>query len=58
MQPARRIEKTGQLRIAFRELTPPNGIQQEVEATLAAVQAGKNANVIRQATNSKSRYAD
>jgi hypothetical protein len=45
VRPARRMKKTGQLRIAFRELVPPDGIQQKVEGTLAAVQAGKNANV-------------
>jgi len=63
VQPARRMKKPGQLRIAFRELVPPDGIQQKVEATLAAVQAGKNANVKldsesgAEATNSKTRYA-
>ena len=44
-QPARHMKKNGQLRIAFRELIPPDGVQQKVEATLAAVQAGKDANV-------------
>ena len=57
------MKKNGQLRIAFRELTPPDCIAQKVEATLAAVQAGKDANVKldaesgAEATNSKTRYA-
>ena len=62
VQPARRMKKNGQLRIEFRELVPPDGIQQKVEATLEGVQAGKNANVKldseggAEATTSKSRY--
>jgi hypothetical protein len=62
VQPARRIKKNGQLRIEFRELVPPDGVQQKVEATLEGVQAGKNANVKldseggAEATTSKSRY--
>jgi hypothetical protein len=62
VQPARRMKKNGQLRIEFRELLPPDGVQQEVEATLEGVQAGKNANVKldseggAEATTSKSRY--
>jgi hypothetical protein len=62
VQPARRMKKNGQLRIEFRELVPPDGVQQKVEATLEGVQAGKNANVKldseggAEATTSKSRY--
>jgi len=62
VQPARRMKKNGQLRIEFRELLPPDGVQQKVEATLEGVQAGKNANVRldseggAEATTSKSRY--
>ncbi|MBZ5666443.1 MAG: hypothetical protein LAO30_17750 [Acidobacteriia bacterium] len=61
-QPARRMKKNGQLRIAFSELVPPDGIQQKVVTTLEGVQAGKNANVKldseggAEATTSKSRY--
>ena len=60
--PARRLKKNGQLRIAFSELVPPDGIEQKVVATLEGVQAGKDANVKldseggAEATTSKSRY--
>jgi hypothetical protein len=62
VRPARRMKRNGQLRIEFRELVPPDGIQQKVEATLEGVQAGKNANVRldseggAEATTSKTRY--
>ena len=61
-QPARRMKKNGQLRIAFSELVPPYGIEQKVVSTLEGVQAGKDANVKldseggAEATTSKSRY--
>jgi hypothetical protein len=61
-QPARRMKKNGQLRIAFSELVPPDGIEQKIVSTLEAVQAGKDANVKldseggAEATTSKSRY--
>jgi hypothetical protein len=61
-QPARRMKKNGQLRIAFSELTPPDGIEQKIVSTLQGVQAGKDANVKldseggAEATTSKSRY--
>jgi hypothetical protein len=60
--PARHRKKNGQLRIAFQELIPPDGVQQKVEATLEAVQAGKDANVKldseggAEATTPKTRY--
>src|SRR5712692_6471818 len=60
--PARRLKRNGQLRIAFSELVPPDGIEQNVVATLEGVQAGKDANVkldsegSAEATTSKSRY--
>ncbi|PYX34094.1 MAG: hypothetical protein DMG80_03570 [Acidobacteria bacterium] len=62
VQPARRLKKNGQLRIAFLELVPPDGLEQKVHATLEGVQAGKDANVKldseggAEATTSKSRY--
>ena len=62
VQPARHMKKNGQLRIEFRELVPPDGVEQKVEATLEGVQAGKNANVKldseggAEATTSKTRY--
>ena len=61
-QPAGRMKKNGQLRIAFTELVPPDGVEQKVVSTLEGVQAGKNANVKldseggAEATTSKSRY--
>jgi hypothetical protein len=61
-QPARRMKKNGQLRIAFSELIPPDGIDQKIVSTLEGVQAGKDANVKldseggAEATTSKSRY--
>jgi len=62
VQAARRMKKNGQLRIEFRELVPPDGVEQKVEATLEGVQAGKNANVKldseggAEATTPKTRY--
>ncbi len=61
-QPARRMKKNGQLRVAFSELTPPDGIEQKIVSTLQGVQAGKDANVKldseggAEATTSKTRY--
>jgi hypothetical protein len=61
-QPAGRMKKNGQLRIAFTELVPPDGVEQKVVSTLEGVQAGKNASVKldseggAEATTSKSRY--
>ena len=61
-QPARRMKRNGQLRIAFSELVPPDGIEQKVVSTLQGVQAGKDANVKldseggAEATTPKSRY--
>src|SRR5713101_113941 len=62
VQPTRRLKRNGQLRIAFLELVPPDGVEQKVHATLEGVQAGKDANVKldseggAEATTSKSRY--
>jgi len=62
VQPARRMKKNGQLRIAFEKLTPPDGIAEKVEATLEGVQSGKDANVKldseggAEATTPKTRY--
>ena len=61
-QPAGRMKKNGQLRIAFTELVPPDGVEQKVVSTLEGVQAGKNASVKldseggAEATTPKSRY--
>jgi hypothetical protein len=62
VQPARRMKKNGQLRIAFQKLIPPDGIQEKVEATLEGVQSGKDAHVKldseggAEATTPKTRY--
>ena len=63
VQPARRMKKNGQLRIAFHQVALPDGIERKVQAALVGVQAGKDGNVKldseggAEATNSKSRYA-
>jgi hypothetical protein len=44
-QPARPLKKNGQLRVTFRELVPPDGVAEKIEATLQAVEAAKNGNV-------------
>ena len=62
VQPARRLGRNGQLRIAFHELVLPDGIQQKVDASLVGVQAGEGEHVTldseggAQATSSKRRY--
>jgi hypothetical protein len=62
VQPARHLSRNGQLRPVFHELTPPDGVQEKVEASLAAVEAGKAANVKldseggAEATTPKTRY--
>jgi hypothetical protein len=62
VQPARRMKKNGQLRVAFQQLIPPDGIAEKVEATLEGVQSGKDANVKldseggAEATTPKTRY--
>ncbi|HEY6466347.1 MAG TPA: hypothetical protein VIY69_10175 [Candidatus Acidoferrales bacterium] len=45
VRPARRLNKNGQLRVAFHELRLPDGVPQAIEANLQSVQAGKSANV-------------
>jgi hypothetical protein len=63
VQPARRMKKNGQLRIAFHQVVLPDGVEQKVQAALVGVQAGADGNVKldseggAEATNSKSRYA-
>jgi hypothetical protein len=39
--PARRLGRNGQLRILFREVAPPNGIEQKVETNLEGVAVAK-----------------
>ncbi|HKV49316.1 MAG TPA: hypothetical protein VJN69_14580 [Candidatus Acidoferrales bacterium] len=62
VRPARRLNRNGQLRVAFHELRLPDAVPQEIEANLESVQAGKSANVKldseggAQATTPKTRY--
>ncbi len=42
VQPAHRFHHNGQLRIVFRELVPPDGIEQRVVVGVEGVQAGKD----------------
>jgi hypothetical protein len=61
-RPARRLKKNGQLRVTFRELTPPDGVAEKIQATLETVEAAKNGNVKldaeggAEATTPKTRY--
>jgi type IV secretory pathway VirB10-like protein len=45
VKPARRLHHNGQLRIAFRQIVPPDGVPQGVMASLEGVQAGRDGNV-------------
>ena len=62
VRPARNFHRNGQLRIIFREITPPNSAQQKIEGSLEGVEAGNNANLSldseggAQATTPKTRY--
>jgi len=62
VQPARHMSRNGQLRMVFHELRLPDGVEQKVEASVAAVRAGKADNVKldpeggAQATTPKTRY--
>jgi len=41
VSPARRLGRNGQLRILFREVAPPNGIERKVETNLEGVAVAK-----------------
>ncbi len=45
VQPARRMAKNGQLRILFREVAPPDGVEQKVETSLEGVAVAKGENL-------------
>jgi type IV secretory pathway VirB10-like protein len=45
VEAARRMSRNGQLRVVFHELSLPSGVQQRVDATLAAIQASKDDNL-------------
>jgi hypothetical protein len=62
VRPARKFSRNGQLRIVFRQVVPPNGIQQAVEASLegVAVEKGEHLSLDSeggaQVTTPKTRY--
>ncbi|HEY6253745.1 MAG TPA: hypothetical protein VI685_27635, partial [Candidatus Angelobacter sp.] len=62
VRPARRLHHNGQLRIAFRQIVPPDGIAQTVVASLEGVQAGQENHVTldseggAEASTPKTRY--
>ncbi len=62
VRPARNFHRNGQLRIIFREITPPNSARQKIEGSLEGVEAGDNANLSldseggAQSTTPKTRY--
>lgn len=59
---ARRFGRNGQLRISFRQVVPPDGMEQEIQSTLEGVEAAKGENLAldseggAQVKTSKSRY--
>lgn len=59
---ARRFGRNGQLRIAFRQVSPPEGLQLEIQSTLQGVEAAKGENLAldseggAQVKTSKTRY--
>jgi type IV secretory pathway VirB10-like protein len=62
VRPASRFHHNGQLRIIFRELVPPDGIQQRIVSNLESVQSGKSEHITldseggAEATSPKTRY--
>ena len=62
VRPARKLNRNGQLRIAFRQVVPPGGIQQAVNASLAGVAVEKGEHLTldseggAQVTTPKTRY--
>lgn len=61
-RPARRFNRSGQLRIVFHELVPPNGIQQKLEASLEGVEVSNGEHLTldseggAQVTSPRTRY--
>ena len=45
VRPARRFARNGQLRIAFHEVVPPNGIEQKIDATLQGLEVAQGENL-------------
>lgn len=61
-RPSRHMHHSGQLRIAFREITPPDGFAQHIESSVEGVESGKDGHVTldseggAEAAAPKSRY--
>ena len=45
VRPARRFGRNGQLRITFHQVVPPNGLEREIEATLAGLEVSQGENL-------------
>jgi hypothetical protein len=45
VRPARRFARNGQLRIAFHEVVPPNGVEQKIDATLQGLEVAQGENL-------------
>jgi hypothetical protein len=45
VRPARRLARNGQLRIAFHEVVPPDGVEQKIEATLQGLEVAQGENL-------------
>jgi hypothetical protein len=62
VRPARRLNRNGQLRIVFHQVVPPDGIEQNVEASLEGVEVAKGQHLSldteggAQVTTPKTRY--
>jgi hypothetical protein len=62
VRPARRLNRNGQLRIVFHQVSPPDGIEQKVEASLEGVEVAKGEHLTldaeggAQVTSSRTRY--
>lgn len=62
VRPARYMHHNGQLRIAFREITPPDGVSQRIVSSLESVETGKDDHVTldseggAEAASPKTRY--
>ncbi len=61
-RPARRLNRSGQLRIVFHELVPPSGLQQKIEASIEGVEVAQGEHLAldseggAQVTAPKTRY--
>lgn len=62
VRPAKRFGRNGQLRISFRQVVPPNGLEQQIQSTLQGMDVAKGENLKldseggAQVKTSKTRY--